>query len=87
MSNDSASHIEAHCRIFYYVTIYHAYDVTYGNMTSSSSVLYISVYIKQKGRILCKMTIDTQGRVALMYKRLSSKCSDTDDVTVQRAYV
>ena len=55
-------------------------------MTSSSLVLYISVYIK-KGRILCQMTIDSQGRVAPVYKRLSSKCSDTDDVTGQRVYV
>ena len=56
-------------------------------MTSSSLVLYISVYIKQKGRILCQMTIDTQGRVALTHKRLSKKFCDTNDVTVQRAYV
>ena len=33
------------------------------------------------------MTIDHEGRVALIYKRVSSKCGDTDDVTVQRAYV
>ena len=57
------------------------------NMTSSISVFYISAYIKQKGRILCQMTIDNQGRVALIYKCLYSKGSDTDDVTVQRAYV
>ena len=56
-------------------------------MTSSMSVFYIAAYIKQKGRILCQMTIGTQGRVALIYKCLSSKGSDTDDVTVQRAYV
>ena len=56
-------------------------------MTSSSSVFYISAYIKQKWRILCQMTIDHEGRLALIYKRVSSKCGDTDDVTVQRAYV
>ena len=56
-------------------------------MTSSSSVLYISVYIKQKGRLLCQMTIETQGRVALIYKRMSSKCGNIDDVTGQRVDV